>query len=124
MIPDAQKFAQEWCTAWNRHDVEAVLNYFHEDVMFTSPVAQRVVPETGGVVQGKAALRDYWTRALEMVPGLRFTIIGVYSGINAVVIHYRNQRGEEVCEVLVFERTLVRQGHGTYIGEMLDPTAR
>jgi len=32
-----------------------------------------------------------------------------------VVINYRNQAGGVVCEVLTFEGTLVRQGHGTYL---------
>jgi ketosteroid isomerase-like protein len=124
MIPDVHRFVQDWCAAWNRHDVEAVLDHFHEDVIFTSPVAQRVVPETIGVVQGKPALRDYWMRALEMVPDLHFTIIGVYSGVDAVVIHYRNQRGVDVCEVLVFGGELVRRGYGTYNGQVSDPAAQ
>ena len=116
MIADAQQFARDWCAAWNRHDVEAVLDHFHEDVIFTSPVAQRVVPKTGGVVRGKAALRDYWTQALSKMDDLHFTVICVYAGVDAVVIHYRNQREEEVCEVLEFEGERVRQGHGTYRG--------
>nr|MDT0524585.1 nuclear transport factor 2 family protein [Streptomyces sp. DSM 41633] len=62
--PDPQAFAEEWVNAWNAHDVEAVLAHFHDDVMFSSPVAARVLPETGGVVRGKDALRHYWTTAL------------------------------------------------------------
>ena len=57
-------FADEWVQAWNADDIEAVLAHFHDDVVFTSPVAARVVPKSGGVVRGKAALRNYWTTAL------------------------------------------------------------
>jgi len=62
--PDPDSYADRWVRAWNAHDIEAVLDHFRDDVVFTSPVAARVVPESGGVVRGKAALRDYWTTAL------------------------------------------------------------
>jgi ketosteroid isomerase-like protein len=62
--PDAKTFSQNWVDAWNAHDIEAVLEHFRDDVAFTSPVAVRVLPETGGVVAGKDALRHYWTTAL------------------------------------------------------------
>ena len=66
--------------AWNAHDVEAVLAHFRDDVVFTSPVAGRLLPETAGVVRGKAAVRDYWATALKLVPDLHFELIGVYQG--------------------------------------------
>lgn len=45
--PDAAAFTLAWTRAWNDHDVEAVLDHFHDDVVFTSPVAARVIPESG-----------------------------------------------------------------------------
>lgn len=50
--PDPQKFADDWVRAWIAHDVEAALEHFHDDVVFTSPVTARVLPDTGGVVRG------------------------------------------------------------------------
>jgi len=44
-------------------------------------------------VRGKAALRDYWSAVLELMPGLHFDILGVYRGQSVLVINYRNQRG-------------------------------
>jgi ketosteroid isomerase-like protein len=113
--PDALTFADDWVRAWNAHDVEAVLAHFHDDVVFSSPVASRLLPETGGVVRGKAALRDYWVTALAQLPGLHFEVIGVYQGESVLVINYRNHRGELVNEVLTFDGDLVREGHGTYL---------
>ena len=80
-----------------------MLAHFHDDVVFTSPVAARVLPETGGVVRGKAALRDYWMTALSMLPDLHFELIGVYQGESLLVINYRNERGGLVNEVLMFD---------------------
>ena len=114
--PDPASYADEWVRAWNAHDVDAVLGHFADDVVFTSPVAARVVPESGGVVRGKAALRDYWTAALTAHPDLRFDVVDVYRGESTLVINYRNHRGELVNEVLTFDGDgLVREGHGTYL---------
>jgi len=54
---ESAMFAEEWAAAWNRRDVDAVLAHFHDDIVFTSPVAAQLVPDSGRVVRGKAALR-------------------------------------------------------------------
>ncbi|MDM7831862.1 nuclear transport factor 2 family protein [Cellulomonas edaphi] len=113
--PDPLEFAAAWVAAWNAHDLEAVLSHFREDVVFTSPVATRVVPDSGGVIRGKGALRAYWTRGLELIPDLRFSVERVFAGVDVLVISYRNQRGALVDEVLVFRDGLVIEGHGTYL---------
>lgn len=113
--PDPTAFADAWVRAWNAHDVDAVLAHFRDDVVFTSPVAARLLPETGGVVRGKAAVREYWVTALTLVPDLHFELIGVYQGESLLVINYRKERGGLVNEVLMFDGDVVREGHGTYL---------
>jgi ketosteroid isomerase-like protein len=113
--PEPGTFAEEWSAAWNRRDVEDVLAHFHDDVVFSSPVAAEMVPGSGGVVCGKAALREYWTTALAALPELRFEVVGVYQGQSVLVINYRNERGRLVNEVLEFDGARVRRGHGTYL---------
>jgi len=112
---DAVAFSEQWVRAWNAHDVESVLEHFHDDVVFTSPVAAKLLPDTAGVVHGKPALRHYWTRALQRIPNLRFVVEDVYQGIDTVAIVYRNHEDSRVCEVLRFSRELVIEGHGTYL---------
>lgn len=97
------------------HTTSRLLAHFHDDVVFTSPVAARVVPESGGVVRGKDALRQYWSTALAAVPELHFEVVATYIGTQAVVINYRNHREQLVNEVLIFDGDLVREGHGTYL---------
>jgi hypothetical protein len=111
---DARSFAVSWINAWNAHDVEAVLEPFADDVVFTSPVAARVLGGTGEV-RGKDALRAYWRQALSLVPELHFELVGVYVGVRAVVINYRNHAGRLCSEVLVFDGPRVVSGHGTYL---------
>jgi ketosteroid isomerase-like protein len=119
--PDGPAFAAAWAAAWNAHDVEAVLAHFSDDVVFTSPIARQLLEGSDGVIRGKAALRDYWTRALGLIPDLRFEVLGVYAGVDVLVVNYRNQRGNLVSEVLQFDGPLVIAGHGTYLGTDADP---
>ncbi|MDQ0382257.1 hypothetical protein [Amycolatopsis thermophila] len=55
------------------------------------------------------------------IPDLAFEVVGVYTGAGTLVINYRNQKGGLVNEVLHFDGDLVREGHGTYLGEDADP---
>jgi hypothetical protein len=68
----AETFAAQWAEAWNGRAVEAVLEHFHDDVVFTSPTALAVVGSP--IVRGKPALRAYWTAALSRITSLRFTL--------------------------------------------------
>ncbi|MGB6577779.1 MAG: amino acid racemase [Streptosporangiaceae bacterium] len=111
----ARRFAGHWLKAWNSHDLEAVLSHFSDDVVFSSPMAAQLREGCDGVVQGKAALRDYWAEGLRRVPELHFEIESLYVGVRTLVINYRNQAGGLVNEVLVFDGALVVEGHGTYL---------
>jgi len=113
-MPDAVEFAEAWIAAWNARDVEAVLEHYASDVVFTSPTAARVVPESGGVINGKPALRSYWQRALESNTDLHFTLVGVYVGIATIALHYENQHGSLVNEVMTFSEGLIVVGHATH----------
>ena len=110
-----RRFAEHWLKAWNSRDLEAVLSHFSDDVVFSSPMAAQLCEGCDGVVQGKAALRDYWAEGLRRVPELHFEIESLYVGVRTLVINYRNQAGGLLTEVLVFDRALVAEGHGTYL---------
>ena len=114
-VVDPHVVAARWCAQWNAHDLDGLLAHFTDEVIFTSPVAARVLGGDG-VVRGKEALRAYWRLGLQKIPDLRFEIIDVYSGVDTVVINYRNQLGSRVCEALTFaDDGLVREGHATYL---------
>jgi SnoaL-like protein len=111
----AQRFATDWLDAWNGHDLDAILRHFAEEVLFTSPLAQRIAEGSDGVIRGKAALREYWSEGLRRNPELHFEITGLYLGVNTIVIQYVNQSGGAVDEVLTFDGPLVIEGHATYL---------
>lgn len=67
-------FVRDWLAAWNRSDVEAVLSWYAEDAVLLSPLAAALTgsPE----VRGKAALGEYWTKALRARPAPpHFTLV-------------------------------------------------
>lgn len=112
----AQAFADQWVKDWNAHDVDALLEHFTDDVVFTSPAAVRIFGGDG-VIHGKQALRGYWLEGVRLIPDLRFEVLALYVGISTLVINYRNQAGGVVSEVLTFEGSLVKEGHGTYLAQ-------
>jgi ketosteroid isomerase-like protein len=89
----AVRFAGEWIAAWNSHDLERILSHYTEDFEMSSPVIVRLMGEPSGTLQGKAAVRDYWAKALARNPDLRFELLEVYCGATSVVIRYRGHRG-------------------------------
>jgi len=111
---ESVEFAEWWVAAWNAGDIDAVLSAYSDDVVFTSPTAARFVPDSGGIIRGKDALRDYWRIALRGNPDLQFELEGVYVGVETVVVYYRNQLGGLVSEVLTFRDGLVAVGHATH----------
>ncbi|MFF8292211.1 nuclear transport factor 2 family protein [Streptomyces sp. NPDC016309] len=114
----AREFAVRWQDDWNSHDIDRILAHYHDDVTFSSPMVSRFTGDPSGTVRGKEALREYWTEGLRRIPDLRFEVLDVRVGVDAVVIDYRNQIGGRVYEVLTFRDGRVIAGFGAY-GETL-----
>jgi predicted ester cyclase len=93
-------FADHWLSAWNAHDLDAILAHYDEHVTLSSPVAAQLLNEPSGQVVGKAALRQYFQKGLEAYPELRFTLIEALWGQASVVLCYQNQRGTHTAEFM------------------------
>jgi ketosteroid isomerase-like protein len=112
---EALAWGRRWVDDWNRHDVEAVIAHFADDVEFRSPVITQVTGDPSGVVQGKDALRAYWTTALESHRDLHFELDDVHVGVDCISIQYRNQTGRHVTEMAQFDADgKVVRGFGLY----------
>lgn len=96
-------FANEWIAAWNSRGLDRILSHYAPGIEFVSPLAARVVGS--GRVVGKEALRNYWGRALPMVPDLHFELQNVLLGHECLTILYRNQRKQLVAEMCAFNDT-------------------
>ncbi len=99
---NAKSFAKDWEAGWNSHDLDRILAHYHEDIVFRS---RKAIPITGGgLIHGKAALRDYWIAALHRQPNLHFRVQDVFSGFEMVVISYRNHHDVLAAETLHFDQ--------------------
>jgi hypothetical protein len=98
-----RQFAKAWADAWNAHDLDLVLSHYTDDFTIETPMALKLMPETGGVVKGKENVRAYWTIGLERIPDLHFEILDVLTGTSSMTIYYINTAtGRKSAENLFF----------------------
>jgi ketosteroid isomerase-like protein len=76
----AERFGADRLSAWNAHDVDAILSHCHEDVVFGSPFAVELAGRADGTLNGKAGLLAYFERARLAFPDLRFRDLEVRAG--------------------------------------------
>ena len=55
------------------------------------------------MVRGRDALRAYWGPALEAMPDLHFSLIEAMPTVEGVTILYRNHRGQQVAETVIWD---------------------
>jgi len=93
--------ARDWVDAFNRHDLQAVIAHYADDIEFSSPAVIDVMREPTGTIRGKATLEAYFAQALEKYPNLGFELLHILNGVNSVTILYRSlHRGSLGAEVM------------------------
>src|SRR5262245_34406343 len=98
----AEAFAAEWIAAWNAHDLERILAHYADDFEMSSPLIVERMGEASGRLVGKAAIRPYWGAATAKRE-IRFTLLHVLVGIDALTILYRRETGQLVAETIAFD---------------------
>ena len=100
----ARRFADSWFAAWNAHDLDAMMAHYAQGIQHSSPFIARYNndPECAAL-QGIAAVRDYFGRALERNPTLRFDPVHVALGVDTVSLVYRRMTGEVASETFFFD---------------------
>jgi len=115
---EATGFARRWTAAWSTKDVEAVLEHFAEDARFTSPKAALTVGSA--TVEGKDALRAYWTAAVARIETMHFTFdraVWDPARRELVVVYDSEINGQKnrACEFMRFDDTgHVLEGEAMY----------
>jgi ketosteroid isomerase-like protein len=99
-VDEARAFSAEWIAAWNSHDLDRILSHYAPDIVFLSPVAQKLVGN--GRVAGLPALRAYWTKGLAAQPELKFEFVDLCVGHDCLTVLYRNHRGQQAAETFEF----------------------
>jgi hypothetical protein len=101
----AYELAEDWVKAWNAHDLNQIMVHYAEDVVLISPVAAKLLNGSSGTVIGKAALRSYFQKGLEVYPDLQFELLDVLWGLSSVVLYYINQNGTKTGEFMKVNAT-------------------
>ena len=100
----AETFAKEWVDAWNSHDLERILSHYRDDFQMTSPLIVARMGVKSGTLNGKEAVRKYWSQGLEMTPDLHFDLSSTIVGVNSIAIIYRSVTAKRVeVEILEFD---------------------
>ena len=85
----AKDHVDRWITAWNNHDVAAVLSLYSEDIETHSPKINAVFPDrTAAKITNKQDLKNYFSLALKKFPNLHFTPTDFIIKGNQIILEY------------------------------------
>lgn len=96
-------FARSWLSDWNRHDLEAILDHYADDVVFRSP---KVLAYSGGktdTIVGRAALRAYFARGLAFRPDLHFSSPKAAWDREGLALIYAGEDGSTAIETMTLD---------------------
>ncbi|NQX40658.1 SnoaL-like domain-containing protein [Pedobacter steynii] len=104
-----EHIAQQWFDAFNAHNLESLLALYDEEAIHFSPKLKIRQPETGGLVRGKAALREWWKDSFERLPTLHYQPTSFTANEERVFMEYiRTVEGEP--EMLIAEVLEISHG--------------
>lgn len=99
----AQHFSAEWIQAWNDHDLDRVMSHYADELTFVSPFIVQLNNDPTGTISSKKELRDYFSRALQRFPDLRFELYKALTSVNSVVLYYRSVNDLNAAEYMSFD---------------------
>ncbi|MFC4164230.1 nuclear transport factor 2 family protein [Epilithonimonas zeae] len=101
MIPQNLKdIAMLWFKAFNEHNLENLLELYHDSAEHYSPKLKIREPETDGLIKGKNALRTWWKDCFERLPTLQYEVNKLTADSEQIFMEYtRKVEGEEDMKV-------------------------
>ena len=98
----AEEFARDWIESWNSRDLDRILSHYSDQFEMSSPKIIQIAGEPSGTLKGKESVRNYWAKALDLLPDLRFELIALMIGVNSLTLTYKGARGQMAAEVFHF----------------------
>ena len=98
----AEEFARDWIESWNSHDLDRILSHYSDQFEMSSPKIIQIAGEPSGTLKGKKAVGSYWSRALELIPDLKFEIVTTLIGVESITLYYKSAGGQLAVEVFYF----------------------
>lgn len=95
----AESFAATWYSAWNTHDIDAIMSHYDANIEHSSPFIKRYNNSDDASIKGIVGVRDYFARALDRNPTLRFDPLYITVGLESVLLVYRRMTGDLAAEI-------------------------
>ena len=110
---DLVDLARRWLSCFDTQDVDALVALYAPDARHFSPKLRTLRPQTGGCIEGRGELRDWWADAFRRLPALRYVETRITAQPGRVVLEYlRTVPGEPdlpVAEVFEVRDGLIRE---------------
>jgi limonene-1,2-epoxide hydrolase len=99
-----REIAIRWFSAFNAHQLDALLSLYDENAMHYSPKLKVSKPGTNGLIKGKAALSEWWSDSFRRLPTLHYKMQKLTADESQVFMEYtrhvENEADLRVGEVL------------------------
>jgi ketosteroid isomerase-like protein len=109
MGDDIRALVGAWVDAFNARDLEAILALYADDIVTETPLLLKLGREAGPRLEGKPALRDYFTRALAAAGSIHFTPVHLAVDGDVALLEY-DREAPHGGRPSVVERFTVRGG--------------
>jgi hypothetical protein len=100
---EAQRFAEQWIDAWNRHDLDSILDLYSEEIDFSSPFAAKLLGAADGRIQGRVALREFFSIGLAAYPDLQLKLRCVALGVGGITLICDSVRGLVAAHTMILD---------------------
>lgn len=101
---DNNHFAQTWIEAWNQRQINTILEFYADNLRYTSPKIIQFMGIASGTLLGKASFKEFVKAVLDKMPELKFELIDLAEGVESTVIYYRSSGNKQVIEVINFNK--------------------
>jgi hypothetical protein len=101
----AREFARSWYAGWNARDIDRIMAHYAPGIEHSSPFIKRYNGTDDTSLRGSTAVRDYFARALQRNPTLRFDPLHLAVGLESVVLIYKRMTGDLAAELFSFDAT-------------------
>jgi hypothetical protein len=111
----AKHFTEEWITAWNNRDIEAIMRHYVDEVVFSSPFILKSQINDKGSIYGKPELRAYFELALLKNPDIHFDLKNIMVGIKSITLIYIRKQTMLAAETMILnDEGFVSEGISHY----------
>lgn len=100
----------KWISAWNTHDLKAILSLYSEDIEFRSPKIKSIYPVGAtNIITNKKDLEEYFSLGLKKFSNLHFTPIDFAVKENHIILEYHGIPDNKI-KWFVMEKFEIKEG--------------